>query len=66
MTEKQPELPSQPLLCPFCGSQAEFSYDGDDGLGHIECTNIQCLATMTGDCVSVFEKWNKRTIVINL
>jgi len=56
------------LNCPFCGSVAEFEYDdwnpetgeGDDGIGHAQCTNSQCGIGFHDDRDSAVEKWNKR------
>lgn len=46
--------------CPFCGSPAEFDYEGEDGLGAVQCTNRKCSVRIFDDRDSAIEKWNRR------
>lgn len=46
--------------CPFCGAQAEWDYEGDDGLGRVTCTNLNCGASIFDDRDSAVTKWNIR------
>ena len=56
------------LPCPFCGSPAEFEYndynfetgEGDDGMGEVRCTNIECGVRFFDDYDSAVKKWNRR------
>ena len=60
MAEKRPQLPEQPLPCPFCGSVPRVIWNG--GMT-IKCTNHDCCQPRTAwwyDVAKCVAQWNLR------